>query len=106
MTWMKKLTYVNWQPSAEASTSNYVSGSSFHILSNYNSLTLLTLDAVILSGEHMILGIYEYESCHLFGCDILCIFVVISINTCTYLLPNVFFIFYLFWQKFDKPDFI
>jgi len=61
MTWVKKLAYVNWQPSAEVSTSNYVSGSSFHMLSNYNSLTLPTLDTVTLRGEHMKLGIYEYE---------------------------------------------
>jgi hypothetical protein len=31
------------------------------MLSNYNLLTLPTLDAVILSGEHMKLGIYEFE---------------------------------------------
>jgi hypothetical protein len=35
-------------------------GSSFHILPSYNSLTVPTLDAVILSGEHMKLGIYDY----------------------------------------------
>jgi len=61
MTWVTKLTYINWQPSAQASTSNYASGSSFHLLPNYNSLTLPTLNAVVLSGEHMKLGIYEYE---------------------------------------------